>query len=188
MGEVVVEAADHVEDKSAVGDDFAEGPKVVSHLLESTTVLRDGEVALDEVAELRLELDGTGLLVAEELGLDGKPCISGGGALGGDDFGECAENPGLHHAVHPNPVRGEDWCVEVDVILERELAEGQQKLIAPATELTGVDVKDDRDEAADVVDSNRLGEQVQEGSGFLKEHGGVQIRWCSVRTRGAGGS
>ena len=54
--EAVVEAADHVEDESAVGDDFAEGPKIVGHLLEAATVLGDGEVALDEVAKPRLQL------------------------------------------------------------------------------------------------------------------------------------
>ena len=126
MGEVVVEAADHVEDKSVVGDDFAEGPKIVGHLLEAATVLGDGEVALDEVAKPHLQLDGASLPVPEELRLDGEPGISGGRALRGDGFsevvGESAEDPGLHHTVHPGPIRREDWCVEVDVILERELA------------------------------------------------------------------
>jgi len=111
MGEVVVEAADHVEHESAVSDDFIAGPKIVSHL-ETATVLGDGDVALDEVVELRLQLDGPSLPVAEELRLNGEPSISGGRALGGYDFGkvvgEGAKNPGLHNVVHPNPVRGED--------------------------------------------------------------------------------
>ena len=90
-----------------------------------------------------LKLDG-GLSVAKELGLDGEPGVPGGGTLGGDDFGEvvgeCAENPRLHHAVHPCLVRREDRGVEVDVILKGELAEGQQKLTAPSIEVIGVDV------------------------------------------------
>jgi hypothetical protein len=63
------------------------------------TVVVDGEIALNEVAKLRLKVDGTRLLVAEELRLDGEPGVSNSGALGGDDFsdviGERADDPGL---------------------------------------------------------------------------------------------
>ena len=85
------------------------------------------------------------LPVAEKLGLDGEPDISSSGALGGDDFGEIvsegAENQGLHHTVHPDPIR----CVETDVIPEGKLIEGQHELITPAIEVTKIDVEDDRD-------------------------------------------
>ena len=131
-----------------------------------------------------LKLDGAGLSVAKELGLDGEPGVPGGGTLEGDDFGkvvgEHVEDPGLHHAVHPCPDRREDRGVEADVILEGELAEGQQKLITPVVEVTGVDAEDDRDETPDVGDDNRLGVELQEGGGLLKEHGGVEIRSCDV--------
>ena len=61
-----------------------------------------------------------------------------------------------------------------------------KELIAPATEVAGVDVEDDRDEAADVVDGDRLGVQIQEGSSLLKEHGGVEVhRSMGTRSRGA---
>ena len=73
------------------------------------------------------------------------------------------------------------------MILDGELAEGEQKLITPSVEVTGVDVEDDRDEAADVVDGHHLGVQVQEGSGLLKEHGGVQIHLCREGARARGG-
>ena len=73
------------------------------------------------------------------------------------------------------------------MILERELAKSEQDLITPATEVAGVDVEDDQDEAADVVDSHRLGVQVQEGSCLLKEHGGVQIHLCSEGAQARGG-
>jgi len=68
----------------------------------------------------------------------------------------------------------------MNVILEGELAEGQQKLITPVVEVTGVDAEDDRDETPDVGDDNRLGVELQEGGGLLKEHGGVEIRSCDV--------
>jgi hypothetical protein len=42
MGEALVEAADHIEDESAVRDDFLEGTEVVGHL-EAAVVLGDGD-------------------------------------------------------------------------------------------------------------------------------------------------
>jgi hypothetical protein len=63
LGEVLVEATDHIADEGAVRDDFPEGANVIFHLLEAAAVLGDGEVALDEVAETRLKLDGTYLSV-----------------------------------------------------------------------------------------------------------------------------
>jgi len=75
----------------------------------------------------------------------------------------------------------------VDVILKRELAKSEQQLITPATEVAGVDVEDDQDEATNVVDGHRLGVQVKEGSGLLKEHGRVQIHLHSEGARASGG-
>jgi len=184
VSEALNEAADDVEDEGALGDDFAEGPKVVCHLIEMAAVLGDGEVALDKSSKLCLKLDGACFPVPENLGLDGEPSLPSGGALGGEFFGEVvgesAEDPGLQHTVHPCPVRREDRSIEMNVILEGELAEGQQKLITPVVEVTGVDAEDDRDETPDVGDDNRLGVELQEGGGLLKEHGGVEIRPCDV--------
>jgi hypothetical protein len=83
-GADVVKTADHVEDESAVGDDFLEGVEVISHLLEATTVLGDGKVALDEVAEPCHKLDGTYLPIPKELGLDSKPGVTSSATLGLD--------------------------------------------------------------------------------------------------------
>ena len=52
----------------------------------------------------------------------------------------------------------------MDVILERELAEGKEELIAPAAEITGVDVKNDGDEALNIVDNDGLYMQIEEGT------------------------
>jgi len=129
VGEAFVEAAVHVEDEGAVGDDFPEGAEVVGHLLEVATVLGDGEVALDEVAEPHLKLDGAYLPVPKELGLNSELGVPGSAALGGDDLGEVvgegAEDLGLDDAIHPIPILGGNRGVEVDMILEGELAEGQ---------------------------------------------------------------
>jgi hypothetical protein len=129
VGEALVEAADYVEDEGAVGDDFPESAEVVDHLLEAAAVLGNGEVALDEVVEPRLKLDGAYLPVPKELGLDGEPGVPGSAALGGRDLSEVVsertEDPGLDDAIHPIPNRGGDRGVEVDMVLEGELAEGQ---------------------------------------------------------------
>ena len=81
----LVEAVDDVEDKGAVRDDLAEGREIIGHL-QLAAVLGDGEVALDEVAKPRLQLNGAGLPIAEEMRLDGEPGVSGSGASGGDDL------------------------------------------------------------------------------------------------------
>jgi hypothetical protein len=125
VGEALVEVADYVEDEHAVGDDFPESAKVVGHLLEAAAVLGDGEVALDEVAEPRLKLDGVYLPIPKELGLDGEPGVPGSAALGGDDLGEVvgerADDLGLDDAIHPIPIQGGDRGVKVDMVLEGEL-------------------------------------------------------------------
>jgi len=86
VAEALVEAADDVEDEGAVGDDLAEGREIICHLLHLAAVLGDVEVALDEVAKPRLQLNGAGLPIAEELRLDGEPSVPGSGAPGGDDL------------------------------------------------------------------------------------------------------
>jgi hypothetical protein len=127
VGEALVGTVGHVEDESAVGDDFPEGVEVISHL-NAMTVLGDGKVALDEVAEPRLKLDGAYLLIPKELGLDSELGAPSSATLG-DDFGkvvgEGAENLGHDNVVHPTPIWGGDQSFEMDVSLERELAEGQ---------------------------------------------------------------
>ena len=127
--EPLIQAADDVEDEGAVGDDLAEGREIVSHLLQAAAVVGDGEVALDEVAEPRLKLDGAYLPVPKELGLNSELGVPGSAALGGDDLGEVvgegAEDLGLDDAIHPIPILGGNRGAEVDMILEGELADGQ---------------------------------------------------------------
>jgi hypothetical protein len=73
-------------------------------------VVHDGEVPLDEVEEARLEVDGAGLAIPEELRLDGEPGMVRGGAPGRDDLAEIVDergdDPGLDNTVHPFPIKG----------------------------------------------------------------------------------
>jgi hypothetical protein len=178
--EALVEATKHVEDEGAISDNLSQGGEIVGHLLQTAAVLGDGEITLYEVAKLRLELDRPCLPIAQELGFDGEPGVPGSGALGGDDFGEGVENPGLGNAVHPIPVRRGGRGGE-DVRLEGEFAEDQQELIAPAVEVVGVNVEDDVDEAPDVVDGDGLGVKVEEGGGLLEQQCRVKVSRASSR-------
>jgi hypothetical protein len=123
MGEALIEAADDVEDESAVGDDLTKGREIIGHLLQLVAVLGDGEVALDEVAKLRLQLNGASLPIVEKLRLNSEPGVPGYGALGTDDLAqvihERGDDPGLDDAVHPGPIRrNQDRRVFADMALE----------------------------------------------------------------------
>ena len=133
-----------VEDEGTVSDRLPKGGQIVNHLLQAAAVLGDGEVVLDEVAEPRLQVNGSCFTVAEDLRLDDKPSIARGGALGRDNLcevvGEGTDDPGLDDAVHSSPIwRDGRQRGEAHMVLEGELAE------------------DDGDKGPDVVDGDRLG-------------------------------
>jgi hypothetical protein len=67
VAEALVQAADDVEDEGAVSDDLTKCREIIGHLLQPAAVVGDGELALDEVAELCLQVDGASLAVPEEL-------------------------------------------------------------------------------------------------------------------------
>jgi hypothetical protein len=61
------------------------------------------------------------------------------------------------------------------VVLQRELADGEEELLAPAGVVVSGEVEDDRHEEPDVVDSDGLGVQVKEGGGLMHlQVGGVR--------------
>jgi hypothetical protein len=110
VGEVLVEAADHVQHQGAVGDGLAKIGEGVGHGLELPAVVGDGQITLAEVAELGVEVQCAGLSVPEKLRLDGEPSRlsrataphHGLGEVGGDG----AVETGADDAVHPRPIRG----------------------------------------------------------------------------------
>ena len=66
-GVLLVEAAENVEDQCAVRDVLAEVTKGISHVLEPLAVVRDGEITLDKVMELSIEVEGPSLSVTKKL-------------------------------------------------------------------------------------------------------------------------
>jgi len=73
MSEAVVETAKDVEDEGAVADGFTKISKLISHCLETAAVVVDGQVSLDERAELGVQKECAGLLVPDELLLQSEP-------------------------------------------------------------------------------------------------------------------
>lgn len=127
MGEALVEVANHIEDEGAVRDDFLEGTEVVGHL-EAAVVLGDG----DRPGRSCETLSQAGWRVSpgsQGTELDGEPGVPGSATLGGDNLDKvvckAVEVLGLDDTIHLIPIRRGDQGVEVDVILEGELAEGQ---------------------------------------------------------------
>jgi hypothetical protein len=66
VGKPRVEAAEAVEDERLVGHRRAHVTQGVRQRLQAMAVAGDGEIALNEATELRLEVDGPGHLIVEE--------------------------------------------------------------------------------------------------------------------------
>jgi hypothetical protein len=80
--EAIGEAANDVEHQRALSDGLAEITQGIHHVLEAPAVVGDRQVALAELAELGVEVEGTGLLVPKELFLKGEPDGAGSGGAG----------------------------------------------------------------------------------------------------------
>jgi hypothetical protein len=177
--EALVEPSDEIEGERAVGDGFPEIAECCRHTLELPGVVRNGLVALDEVAELDVELDDAGFPVPMELVLQSAPDGAGGGVAINGSFGEVggdgASDPGLHHTVHAHPIwEGGRRKIGEGVGLQRVLADDEEDLVAPAVIVAGGEVEDDVDEVLDVLHVGRLGVQMNQGGGLVCEHGEVQ--------------
>jgi len=108
VAEALVEPSEKVEGQRAIRDEFPKIRKLLRHVLEAPAKFRDGEITLDEIAELDVEVEGAGLPIAEKLVLQGAPDGTGGGdAIDhhlGEVGGDRAGDPGLDNAVHACPV------------------------------------------------------------------------------------
>ena len=110
------------ENEGAVGDCLAEITESIRHTLETPAVVRDGQVTLDKVPELGVEVEDPCLPVAEKLRLNGEPSGAGGGTALHDDVDEVVGNgavePRPDDAVHAPPIRrGHSGNVAKNVIL-----------------------------------------------------------------------
>jgi hypothetical protein len=82
--------------------------------------------------------------------------------------------------------------VKEDMALQRVLAKDEDELIAPPGVISGGDVEDNCDKAADVLDSHSLSMQIERGNSLVEEHGVVDVvivgvaRLIAVRRRRQG--
>jgi len=152
--EGIVEPTDDVEDERLLGDGLAEVPKIFRHAFEGAPVVDDGEIALGKGAELLIGVESTGSAVPKELGLDGEPDRTGGGAAFGDSVGEIvgdgAEQPGADDTVHPHPRRSRGDDVRENMAFQRVLAKDVEERLLAGVE-GGVDVEEQRDQSPDVL-------------------------------------
>src|SRR6185503_14292219 len=82
--ELVVEAAQNIEDEGAIVDDLAEVPELGRHGLHLAAVVADGQLTLREGAELGVKAQRSSFAVAQELRLDAKPRLASSAAADAD--------------------------------------------------------------------------------------------------------
>ena len=127
-GVVLVQAAEHIENKSAIRNGLAKITEPGRHLLKLPTVFSDGQIALHELTKLHVEVEESCLPVAEKLGLEDKPGGAGGGVVLHCSVGEVGRDdsidPRLDDAIHAHPVQ-EDARRRIveNVMLQGKLAD-----------------------------------------------------------------
>jgi hypothetical protein len=170
VSEEVVEAAQKVDGEHPIGDGLTELDQGVGKGFHPSVVVRDGEAALAEGAELSVDEDDAGLPIAHELLLESQPCRTGCGGGGGDNLVELgrdgAVEPGENMEFHPDPESdvGEGGIAQ-HVVGKGILAKDEEEEAAPLGEGWRHKVEDDGNEVADVEDAERLSMERSDGVG-----------------------
>jgi hypothetical protein len=164
VSEAVIQATEDVDDEEAVGDGLAELDEGVSECFHLAAVIRDGESALHQGAELGVDEDDPGFTIADELFFEGEPGGAGGRRGGSDDLeqlgGDGAVEPREDVEIHLDPVRDSGiGGIAQDVVGKRVLAEGEEEKASPLGEGRRGEVKQHRHESTDVEDAESLGVQ-----------------------------
>jgi hypothetical protein len=145
------EATQKVQHQGPVGDRLAEVAERARHALHLAAVLVHGEVPLREQVELGVEVQGTSVLVPEELFFEGKPRLTTRVRLVADDVlelnGDGSVEPGEDHGVHQGPGPGR-WGGDV---VEDVAPQGEKDLPPPARIVGGRRVQNDGHEGPDVL-------------------------------------
>lgn len=114
-----VQTTEKCEDEHLIGDRSVEISQRVSKAFHLLAVFSNGEIALDEVAKLGVEVKSLRLLVLEELIFQGYPGVTISAATLADDVfkfdGDGSSHPGEDNIIHAIPSR---------VLKEDSVAEG----------------------------------------------------------------
>jgi hypothetical protein len=73
---ILAEPMKKLEDEVVIRHLLAQGVDLVCHALHLTVVVGDAKTTLFERMKLFIKLKGTSLMVAKELSIDNKPCLS----------------------------------------------------------------------------------------------------------------
>jgi hypothetical protein len=171
VGEPAVETTKRRQHEGAAKNSFAQVPKCISHALETTTVVEDGEISLDERAELGIKIQCAGFLVADELILQSAPdgvCRRQGGLCDLDEIGSnSAIEPGGDGAIHAPlmGIGGDLWRNVVEnMVGELVLAEGVEEEGLPPIVVGRKIVEDDQHKRLDVEHSHGMCMESSDGS------------------------
>jgi hypothetical protein len=149
-GEATVEAAERGEDEGVIKDNLPEVTKGIDHPFKTPTIVRDGEITQNEVAELNVDNQCARLVVADKL------CAS----RDLDELrGDRAIKPRADCAVHLAPMRisGDDGVdVREDMVGELVLAEGVEEESLPPVVVRWKIVEVDGDHRLDVENGDDL--------------------------------
>lgn len=100
----------------------------------------------------------------------------------GEVVGDGAKQPSADDTVHLNPGRRTGrYGVGEDMVLQRVLAEDVEEGLLPASVEGGVDVEEQQNQGADVLDQDRLRIQVEEDRGLLLEQHSVEGKLAVLR-------
>jgi hypothetical protein len=177
--EALIQPPNNIENQGRFTDRLTKVPKIIGLSFELAAVIIDRQVPLREDAELLISVQGTRCPIAKELGLDREPDGTSRGPTLGNDvsefIGDGTKKPGADDAVHPDPGRGRriDGVGE-DMGFQRVLAEDVEEGRLPASEEGRGDVEKQRDQSADVLDSNCLSMEVEDDFGLLVEKSVVE--------------
>jgi hypothetical protein len=171
VGELAVETMKRSQHEGAIKNSFTQVPKCISHALETATVVRDGEIALDERPKLDIKNQCAGFLVADELILQTTPdrvCRRQGSRGKLNEIGSnCSIEPGADGAIHAPPmgIGGDLWRnVIEDVVGELVHAEGVEEEGLPLIVVWQKIVKDDWHKVLDVEHNHSLCMESSDGS------------------------
>ena len=190
VGEARAQPAKAVEDQRLIGHRLTDVAQSVGERLEPMAVGGDGEVALGDGPELRLEVDGAGHLVVEEEVADERGGLEGGLVFRHDGvkdvLADGAVEPPANDVVLALPLGGAVGARGVlgDVAGELVLAEENAHEHVPLGEIGGLEVKDDgnvRFHAGDVDGEGGRRDRRHHGSG--EGRGGVGVQ--SARGHGS---
>jgi hypothetical protein len=169
VGELLIQATQHVQDDGTVVDDLSKITKGLSHPLHLATIVADGEIALHENMKLGVEAKCASFAIAEELLLDGQPGAVRSATRGASRLhqlgGECAQHPGQHNDIHAPPGWHGGASVGEDMVGEGVLLEGEQNEIVLAIVVGRKGIQNHGHKGTQVLDTRRLRVKVgNEGS------------------------